>query len=336
MAGALNAGDELQALIAIRLADMQVVQGDAATALESIDEWLDRADRLRPGQLAQALRVRGAAEQLSGDADAAVASLERALALQQALDADDVLIAKILNELGIALTDRGEIGRALGVMRRSLSHKRRIYGELHPQTLAALGNIASLQMMLGRHAEAERTFVESLGSLRRIHGDSHPDVAFTLGMLAWSIYQRGDLVAAEGRVREALEIVDRLPTAPTSVAWIAPFSGLVALELGRAGARQRLGPFTQDCHDLDAASPMTRRICLARALLAARAGACPDGLPPKAGEATLIALPQNWRAIHARIEWLCGERRTAEPDVSLPVWALRSANAIGNQPAPRR
>jgi serine/threonine-protein kinase len=335
MAATLDADDALRARIAIDLADMHVVAGDADAALAGVEPWLAPGRMLPPAQRARALRVRGAAEQLSGRPEMAVASLERALALQESEDADDVFTAMILNELGIALTDLGRLDRAVEAIGRSLQHKRRIYGELHPQTLAALGNLASLELMLGRHAEAERAFSEGVAALRRIHGsEPHPDIAYSLAMLAWSVYQRGDLATAHRRVGQAVDIVQALDAEPPLVAWIESFAGLVALELGLPEGERRIGPFGPDCHDLDAVTAMSRRLCLARALLGARDGSCTAGMPPRAGDATLDGLPAPWRAIHAAVAALC-DARPVQTD-GLPTWAARLAdNPQSGREAPR-
>ncbi len=202
----------------------------------------------------------------------------------------------------------------------ALEHKRRIYGEAHPQTLASLGNLAAIQAARGELAEAATAYTESLDLFAELHGEQpHPDVAYTHGMLAWTMYRQGNFDRAHAQAREGLQIREALADDNPMLGWIPPMTGLTGLETGATDAAALLGPWSDDCATLDGQRALGTLVCLARAWHTAVDGECGSGLPPAATDETLSELSERWRAVHAAIGARC-EGRAVTPSESLPFW----------------
>lgn len=291
-----------QALITTRLADMHTIAGDGDVALALLRPLLadPNADQSGHWPLVYTLRTLGAAHEVDGDAEQAVRLLRQALAVQRDHDPNDVFVAKIDNELGIALLNLGQVDEAAAVFSDSLELMRRVYGPTHPQTLTTRFNLASVQLAAGDHAAAEQAFADNIEALRMMFGDSdHPDLAVGLSLLAWSRLQRGAAGEAVRPAREAMAINDRLEGKASHQPWITSLHALIELRLGRSPDPDRLGRYAADCHALDDITALNRWICLARAWQAVEGtDSCPPGLPPAASEETLTSLPADWKGIY--------------------------------------
>jgi serine/threonine-protein kinase len=318
--------------IEVRLADMLLIDGQAERALGVIEPVLDRLAAAGHGKAASmradALRVKGAALHESGRLAQAQGVLEQALELEESFDEDDILLAKIENDLGVLHWDRRELDAAAGMFERSLRHKQRIYGDDHPQTLSSLGNLAGVNMSRGDHQGAEAAWQRSLESLARVHDAPHPDIAYTWGMLASSHYMRNDFTGALELVRKGLEHRAGLPDEDLPlVAWLTPLRGLLRVELDQPEALADLQRLASDCGTLDGLSALQQRMCLARRVLETDPPArCVPDQVPAAAEATRTGLPHRWRAAHRLLEARCLERATdlgAVNDPALPRWLRR-------------
>lgn len=307
-----------RALIAIRLAEIHVSRDEPEPALVLLEPVLNSNDAsIRPA----ALRAMGGALEQAGRLEEAAATLEQALDVQARLNPDDVYYAFILDELGIVRWQQGRQDDAAALFERSLAHKRRILGEVHPQTLSTIGNLAGAQAARGDLAAAERAYIDSLEALTVVHGDKlHPDKAYTHGMLAWTLYQREAFEDALVHAREAQRTHEALAGDHPNVKWIPAMTGLVALEFSDPDAGALLGPWTEDCAMLDGKRELGTRLCLARAWQAAASGECPRGQPPAASDETLSALPERWRAVHAAVVEICAGRPIPVL-AALPLWA---------------
>ncbi len=325
-------GDERLDRIEVRLADMLIIDQQAERALAVVEQVLarlgpDSGETAAPIR-ADALRVQGAALHETGRLDQAQEVLESALALQQALDDDDILLAKIENDLGLLYWDQRNLSAAAKTFARSLEHKRRVFGEHHPQTISTLGNLAAVNMARGDHAGAEAAWRRSLQSLQRVHDGPHPDVAYTWGMLAWSHYLREDFTGGLELVERGLAHRDALPEASLAmVAWLLPLRSLILLELDRTPSLADLQRPGDACDDLDDISSLQQRFCLARGLLETdRAAQCNPAAVPTADAATLETLPERWREAYRLLQHRCaGESAPRAEDFSspLPGWLAR-------------
>lgn len=323
------AGAELDR-IELRLADMLLIDEQAARALALIEAVLARLPAVAaPGAAdlrIDAMRVHGAALHENGRLEEARRVLESALSLQQARDDDDILRAKIENDLGVLHWDRRDLDAAAAAFEQSLVHKQAVFGDHHPQTISTLGNLAGVNMARGDHAGAEAAWLRSLDSLRFVYEGPHPDVAYTRGMLAWSHYLRQDFEVALEQVERGL--IHREELADSNLAmvnWLLPLKSLILLELGRQASLADLQQSVGACGDLAGISGLQQRICLARRLLETDPPAkCPPEAVPSTTHQALSELPLRWQAVHALLQARCTgagipSRITAKRD-SLPRW----------------
>jgi len=302
---------------AVHLADMHVIRGEPESALGLIEPWVDIDDsELR----AYALRVKGGALEQADRFEEAAATLEQALDVQTDLDPNHVFYAFILEELAIVRWRQRRLQDAANLFQRSVDHKQRVLGDVHPQTLTALGNLAAVRTEQGDLVVAERVWREQLEALTLVHGDEpHPAKGYTHGMLAWTLYRRGAFRQALSHGREGHRIAEALDAEHPMVSWVPAMAGLAALEFEEPDAADMLGPWSDDCALLDGKRELGLRFCLARAWLAAAGGSCTDGLPPQASSDTLALLPERWQAVHAAIVETCAGRPTNDVQ-GLPAW----------------
>lgn len=325
--------DPRLARIEVRLADMLLIDQQADRSLALVDKVVNRLADARTGPQASiradALRVQGAALQETGRLAEAQAVLEAALDLQKGLDDDEILLAKIENDLGIVHWYREDFETAAIVFERSLQHKRAVYGDDHPQTLSTLGNLAGVNMARGDHFGAEAAWRQSLESLGRVHEGPHPDIAYTWGMLAWSHYMRDDFTTAVDHVERGLAHRDRLSDGNLpQVNWLLPLRALILLELDRPTSLTELQRPGEECGDLAGISSLQKRFCLARRLLETDPPAeCAPSALPAADAATLGTLPVRWQAVYRLLRQRCGDQSVSTVQGSVqaatPQWLGR-------------
>lgn len=292
--------------ILIQLADMQAVTRDTDSALTVIDRVLSEQPDL--DQRIPALRVRGVAFQNAGDLGNAERVLLEALGLQQSIDPAHINAAKIENDLGNVYWLLRDFERSLDMHRASLQHKVEVYGELHPQTLTSLGNVAALSDAIGLHDQAQIAWRESLERLIVVHGGPvHPDIVYTRGMMALSAYLTDDLATSKSLVTEALAGRSELVDAPVSVQWLDRVAALLDFELGQGLDPAALEVDAQVCGVPAERSPLGQRLCAAWWILAASEDepACvPDGAEREYRR--LIAdWPARWQERWNQAQSLC-------------------------------
>ncbi|KAG8829158.1 hypothetical protein FRC18_009510 [Serendipita sp. 400] len=81
-----------------------------------------------------------------------------------------------------------------------------VLGPLHPDTVLALGNLASTLRDRGELEEAERIQRDVLASRVEILGPRHPDAVKAMSNLAYTLHSRGQLEEAEKMQREVLAL----------------------------------------------------------------------------------------------------------------------------------
>lgn len=143
------------------------------------------------------------AEQLARDA------LTRAEAENGAeSDAVGIALDAILLFINKSSTPAGP--EALEFAQRSLAIKLAVHGSDSAEYAASLHNLATVQMRLGRHEEAETGFRKALRLRERHLGAVHRETAGTLGNLSNLLRRQGKLDEALALAERALTILERL------------------------------------------------------------------------------------------------------------------------------
>jgi tetratricopeptide (TPR) repeat protein len=172
----------------------------------------------------------------------AQSALEQALAIRQAQDPPDAPgLATTQSELGFVLASRGDLEAASLHQRRAYDLFRSAYGNRHPQTIAVLGRLASLDFERQDFAAAAGARREVLEADRTVFGD-HPRVAGDLVRLGNALRENGELEAAVAAFSEALALLQRIDEGASSVAASAD-AGLgrtLALQGADVQAEERL------------------------------------------------------------------------------------------------
>jgi len=115
-----------------------------------------------------------------------------------------------LNNLAVALSDRGDGPAADAHLRATLEIQRRVVGEEHRGTLPLMGNLATALRRRGRYAEAEELHRKTLEIQRRILGEEHPETLSSMNNLANALCGQGRYAQAEELYRKTLEIQRRV------------------------------------------------------------------------------------------------------------------------------
>lgn len=123
----------------------------------------------------------------------------------------DLLCAAQLN-LASVLRAAGNADEALANDEQAMNGLIRIYGDLHPFTLAANVNYASDLAACGRLGEAIQLGHETLAKCRRSLGDRHPDTLMPAANLAADEAAAGDVATAEQRLAEVLGVYEETLT----------------------------------------------------------------------------------------------------------------------------
>jgi serine/threonine protein kinase/Flp pilus assembly protein TadD len=118
----------------------------------------------------------------------------------------DAEVSTALNNLGWLLHLRGDPEGAEPLLREALAIRQRVHGENTPEVAVVLDNLASVSIAKGDPEQAEPLYRDALEIRRRVLGKRHPNVAINLDNLGELLRQRGDFAAAEPLYRESLAI----------------------------------------------------------------------------------------------------------------------------------
>lgn len=315
LASARDADPAQLDLVRARLADMLLMNQRIDDALEVAGDLVAqlRAEgRTDSDSYAYALRVVGAANTAASRHAEAIDWLEQAAASER----DEVALAAVENDLGIAYHDAGRIDDAERTFAKAFALQQRIYGAVHPTTMATAGNIATIHLQQGQAQAAASEFARLDRLYRERFGDSpHPDTVQNLGWQALAHYRGGDTAAA-GEVAESAWGMGRgLATADASgVAWVPMLAGLLRFERGQPDPEGLLGRVELACEDLDRQRALARWTCIARAWRAAAAvgGACKvPGAKPPPDAAALEPVERRWWAAWWALQARCGKDASA-------------------------
>jgi tetratricopeptide (TPR) repeat protein len=104
----------------------------------------------------------------------------------------------------------GRWGEAEAAFRQVYESTSRVLGEDHPDTLAALHNIARMVMYQERPNEAELLNLEVLEARCRVCGEGHPDTQVSLANVALNVAYQGRWTEAESVFRRLLDVQRRV------------------------------------------------------------------------------------------------------------------------------
>lgn len=104
----------------------------------------------------------------------------------------------------VKLQESGDLGRSLKAYRELLSTRRSLNGDMHPQTLYALGHVSACLRDVGQLAEAEALAHEQRTSSANLLGEAHPDTLSASTNLISVLTAAGKHEQAEPLARQLL------------------------------------------------------------------------------------------------------------------------------------
>jgi eukaryotic-like serine/threonine-protein kinase len=132
--------------------------------------------------------------------------------IKPALDAIDtqfkdqpVVASSLRQTLVIAYLNQAEYDKALPLQESVLATNRRLLGEEHPTTIAAIGNMGWVLTAQGKLADAEPYVRESVEKARRVMGLNDSNTLAAISGLADLLTRQGKLDEAEPFAREAFD-----------------------------------------------------------------------------------------------------------------------------------
>ena len=116
-----------------------------------------------------------------------------ALASHAPPDTDTRDTVYLLNQVGLFLSEQGQLGRAAGYLERALADSMPVLGADHPDTLASQNNLALAYQAAGDLGRATPLLEQTLADSVRVLGADHPDTLISRGSLAYAYGAAGDL-----------------------------------------------------------------------------------------------------------------------------------------------
>ncbi|MEO8010820.1 MAG: serine/threonine-protein kinase [Dokdonella sp.] len=210
---------------------------------------LARGDGAR-GDQARDRRVEAFSLSRLGKLDESAKVFEQALATaREVYGSEDTRVALMLNDYGVALTERGRSKEAESVLQESLRIRRKRLGDDHPAVAESLQVLGANLRAQGQLDESQAALEEALKIQRAAFGDIHVLVANTLNSLGMLDFSRRKPASAEPYFREALEIYrargesDSAPATAT-----ANNQATVLIQLGRYAEAEPLARRSLEVH----------------------------------------------------------------------------------------
>ena len=113
--------------------------------------------------------------------------------------------AKLMATIGEVYFGLGLHESAVAMYEKSLSLRRKVLGNDHPDTLSAANDLGVVYEESGRLKEAEPYVREALEGRRRVLGNDHPDTLSSINNMGYLLQGQGKLKEAEPYLREAFE-----------------------------------------------------------------------------------------------------------------------------------
>lgn len=150
--------------------------------------------------------------------------------------------ATTLNALGTLLSRQGRHSEAIAMLQSATDMRMELFGELHPATSVALGNLGMVMHESGDPAGGEGYLLQALAIDEKVLGYDHPSVAVLLNQLAATRRELDDEIGSIAHLERALLIL-RLQAGDD-----AESPAIASVLSGLGSAHLRLGNF-------DAAEP---------------------------------------------------------------------------------
>jgi tetratricopeptide (TPR) repeat protein len=146
---------------------------------------------------------------------------------------DHPTVSIIANNIGVILTEQGDLAEALEYSRRALQIDEKVYGPDHPNVAIRASNIGVILKAQGDLAGALEYSRRALQIDEKVYGPDHPNVAIRANNIGTILKEQGDLTGALEYSRRALQIDEKIygPDHP-SVATIANNIGTILKEQG--------------------------------------------------------------------------------------------------------
>ncbi|MCP3960329.1 MAG: tetratricopeptide repeat protein [bacterium] len=119
---------------------------------------------------------------------------------------DNMKLAEILNNQGMAIKDEGGFRTAEILFHEALAMERRLVGDEHPEVVLTMNNLAAALAAQGRHDEAEDIYKQALELKIKVHGRRSPEAAISLNNLGVLYQNTGRLAESEPLINESLDI----------------------------------------------------------------------------------------------------------------------------------
>jgi eukaryotic-like serine/threonine-protein kinase len=133
--------------------------------------------------------------------------LSEAIAAHEAGAPGSAAHATTLNALGTLLSRQGRHPEAIAMLHSATDMRMELFGELHPATSVALGNLGMVIMESGDSAGGEIYLLQALAIDEQVLGYDHPSVAVLLNQLAATRRELGDQAGSIAYLERALAIL---------------------------------------------------------------------------------------------------------------------------------
>ncbi|QQR74003.1 MAG: serine/threonine protein kinase [Holophagales bacterium] len=184
--------------------------GRTETSVEGLlDSSVERAKAVlgrQPEARIEVLRTVGRIQLRRGQAERAYAILREAVDLGELTQGSSLLVAKTLNDLGIAELELARFPEAIATLEKALAMRRRFQGEEHEEVAAAEVDLGRAYYDTGQFPRAEPLFRSSLATRRKVLGLQAHDTATSMSDLALLLRMTGQRGEAEKLFREALAV----------------------------------------------------------------------------------------------------------------------------------
>lgn len=204
-------------------------QGERARALNHYHQAMALLEQEPEGaELARAISAVSQMHALADELDEAIAWGERALALSQKLQQEDVLLHALVN-LGMSLVGKGETERGLDMLVES--RERAVAAGLPHDACRAFTALGDSLLDLERYEEARSVYERLLAYARKVQAGMFEGVALVqLGYLDWWTGRWG---AALTRGQEISEWMDTSTGSSIAKIWASTFLGGLYNDLGQ-------------------------------------------------------------------------------------------------------